>query len=60
MSDVIGLAEKMMGLPGLVVLEVDDVSGEVIVEGESRRGRAVLPVVSQTGSSAGPGRSAPA
>ena len=43
MSDGIGLAEKMLGLPGLVVLEVDDVPGEVIVRVESTRRRAVCP-----------------
>ena len=40
MSDGIGLAEKMLGLPGLVVLEVDDVPGEVVVRVESTRRRA--------------------
>ena len=43
MSDGIGLAEKMLGLPGLVVLEVDDVPGEVVVRVESTRSRAVCP-----------------
>ncbi len=43
MSDGIGLAEKMLGLPGLVVLEVDDVPGEVIVRVESTRRQAVCP-----------------
>jgi transposase len=33
----------MLGLPGLVVLEVDDVPGEVIVRVESTRKRAVCP-----------------
>ena len=33
MADGIGLAEKMLGLPGLVVLEVEDVPGEVVVRG---------------------------
>jgi transposase len=42
-SDGIGLAEKMLGLPGLVVLEVDDVPGEVVVRVESTRRRAVCP-----------------
>jgi transposase len=42
-SDGIGLAEKMLGLPGLAVLEVDDVPGEVIVRVESTRRRAVCP-----------------
>jgi hypothetical protein len=53
-SDGIGLAEKMLGLPGLVVLEVDDVPGEVIV----RVARGV-PVVSQTSAGTRPGRGAP-
>ena len=35
MDDGIGLAEKMLGLPGLVVLEVDDAPGERIVTVES-------------------------
>ena len=43
MSDGIGLAEKMLGLSGLVVLEVDDVPGEVVVRVESTRRRAVCP-----------------
>ena len=43
MADGIGLAEKMLGLPGLVVLEVDDVPGEVVVRVESTRSRAVCP-----------------
>ena len=43
MSDGIGLAEKLLGLPGLVVLEVDDMPGEVVVRVESTRRRAVCP-----------------
>ena len=43
MADGIGLAEKMLGLTGLVVLEVEDVPGEVIVRWESARRRAVCP-----------------
>ena len=35
MDDGIGLAEKMLGLPGLVVLEVDDAPGERVVTVES-------------------------
>jgi transposase len=42
-SDGTGLAEKMLGLPGLVVLEVDDVPGEVVVRVESTRIQAVCP-----------------
>ena len=43
MADGIGLAEKMLGLPGLVVLEVDDVPGEVVVRVESTRPDVVCP-----------------
>ena len=43
MSDGIGLAEKMLGLAGLVVLEVDDVPGELVVRVESMRKKAVCP-----------------
>jgi len=39
----IGLAEKMLGLPGLRVLEVDDVPGEVVVRAESIRTKATCP-----------------
>ena len=48
MADGIGLAEKMLGLPGLVVLEVDDVPGEVVVRVESTRPAVGVPVVSPT------------
>jgi transposase len=43
MDDGIGLAEKMLGLPGLVVLDVEDVPGEVVVRVESTRAKAVCP-----------------
>ena len=43
MDDGIGLAEKMLGLPGLVVLEVNDVPGEVVVRAESTRRRVSCP-----------------
>lgn len=43
MSDGIGLAEKMLGLPGVVVLEVEEHPGEVVVHVESTRPRAVCP-----------------
>ena len=43
MADGIGLAEKMLGLVGLVVLDVDDVRGEVIVRVESTRPAVVCP-----------------
>jgi transposase len=42
-DDGIGLAEKMLGLPGLVVLEVDDVPGEVVVRAESMRTKSYCP-----------------
>ena len=40
MSDGIGLAEKMLGLPGLRVLEVEEGVGEVVVRVESSRTKA--------------------
>jgi hypothetical protein len=43
MADGIGLAEKMLGLPGLVVLEVEDVPGEVVVRVESTRPKPTCP-----------------
>jgi transposase len=43
LADGSGLAEKMLGLPGLVVLEVQDVPGEVVVHVESTRAKAVCP-----------------
>jgi hypothetical protein len=43
MNDGIGLAEKMLGMPGLVVLEVEDVPGEVVVRAESTRIKATCP-----------------
>ncbi len=43
MDDGIGLAEKMLGLPGLAVLEVEDVPGEVVVRVESTRTKATCP-----------------
>ena len=43
MNDGIGLAEKMLGLPGLRVLEVEEGVGEVIVKVESTVTRAFCP-----------------
>ena len=43
MDDGIGLAEKMLGLPGLRVLEVEEGVGEVIVRVESTRAKAWCP-----------------
>lgn len=43
MTDGSGMAEKMLGLAGLVVLDVEDVPGEVVVRAESTRARAVCP-----------------
>jgi len=42
-SDGIGLAEKMLGLPGLRVLEVEEGVGEVMVRVESVRAKAFCP-----------------
>jgi transposase len=42
-SDGIGLAEKMLGLPGLRVLEVEEGVGEVVVRVESSRTKAWCP-----------------
>jgi len=43
MTDGIGLAEKMLGLPGVAVLDVEDVPGELIVTVESTRAKATCP-----------------
>jgi transposase len=43
MDDGIGLAEKMLGLPGLAVLDVEDVPGEVVIQAESTRTKATCP-----------------
>jgi hypothetical protein len=43
MSDGIGLAEKMLGLAGLGVLEVEEAFGEVVVRVESTRAKAPCP-----------------
>lgn len=43
MSDGIGLAEKMLGLPGLVVLDVEEGTGEVDVRVEPTKARAYCP-----------------
>jgi transposase len=43
MEDGIGLAEKMLALPGLRVLEVEEGVGEVVVRVESTRTKAVCP-----------------
>lgn len=40
MDDGIGLAEKMLGLPGVVVLEVEEHTGEVVVHVESMKRKA--------------------
>jgi transposase len=40
-DDGIGLADKMLGLPGLRVLEVEEDLGEVVVRVESTRSKAV-------------------
>jgi transposase len=42
-DDGIGLAEKMLGLAGLRVLEVDERPGEVVVRVESTRSEVVCP-----------------
>ncbi len=39
MADRIGLAEKMLGLPGLVVLDVEEDPGEVVVTVETTKSR---------------------
>ncbi len=43
MTEGIGLAEKMLGLPGLVVLEADDVPGELVLRVASTRAKAFCP-----------------
>jgi transposase len=43
MTERIGLAEKMLGLPGVVVLDVEDVPGELVVTVESTRTSASCP-----------------
>ncbi len=43
MTDGIGLAEKMLGLPGVTVLDVVDVPGELVVTVESTRDKATCP-----------------
>ncbi|MGC8511358.1 MAG: transposase family protein, partial [Acidimicrobiales bacterium] len=43
MNDGIGLAEKMLGLPGLTVLEVEDVPGELVIKVEATRTKATCP-----------------
>lgn len=40
MDDGIGLAEKMLGLPGVVVLELEEHPGELVVRVESTKVRA--------------------
>jgi transposase len=42
-NDGIGLAEKMLGLPGLRVLEVEEGVGEVVVRVETTRSKAFCP-----------------
>jgi transposase len=43
MTERIGLAEKMLGLPGVVVLDVEDMPGELVVTVESTRAKATCP-----------------
>ena len=43
MTERIGLAEKMLGLPGVVVLDVEDEPGELIVTVESTKAKAHCP-----------------
>ena len=42
MDDGIGLAENMLGMPGLV-LDVEDVPGEVVIQAEVTRSKATCP-----------------
>jgi hypothetical protein len=42
-NDGIGLVEKMLGLPGLRVLEVEEGLGDVVVRVESTRNKASSP-----------------
>ena len=41
--DGTGLAERMLGLDGVVVLEVEEAPGEVVVKVESTRKKATCP-----------------
>lgn len=43
MTDGIGLAERMLGLTGLAVVDVEDVPGEVVVSVESTKAKAACP-----------------
>jgi len=43
MTERIGLAEKMLGVPGVVVLDVEDEPGELIVTVESTKAKAHCP-----------------
>lgn len=43
MDDGIGLAEKMLGFPGLKVLAVEEGGGELVVRAESTRAKATCP-----------------
>jgi transposase len=43
MTDGTGLAEKMLGVPGVVVLDVAEVPGEVVVTVESTKSKATCP-----------------
>ena len=43
MNDGIGLAERMLGLAGLRVLEVEEGVGEVVVRVESTQAKAFCP-----------------
>jgi transposase IS204/IS1001/IS1096/IS1165 family protein len=43
MDDGIGLADRLLGLPGLTVLDVEERAGEVVIRAESTRSKAVCP-----------------
>jgi hypothetical protein len=43
MGDGIGLAENMLGLPGLAVFDVEDVAGEAMIQAEATRTTATCP-----------------
>lgn len=43
MTDGIGLAEKMLGIGGLVVLDAEEVPGELVVHAESNRPKGYCP-----------------
>lgn len=43
MDDGICLAEKLLGMPGLAVLDAEDVPGEVVIQAEVTRSNATCP-----------------